>query len=64
MQLGGNPSARFWKLTFEQLQDQVLEAGLLTEAEAGDYRILLESASYRWLQPVMMSAWGRCVVTR
>jgi hypothetical protein len=34
MQLGGTPSALFWKITFEQLQDQVLEAGLLTEAEA------------------------------
>jgi ubiquinone/menaquinone biosynthesis C-methylase UbiE len=64
MQLGGNPSARFWKITFEQLQDEVLEAGLLTKAEADDYRILLESANYRWLQPVMMSAWGRWVVAR
>jgi ubiquinone/menaquinone biosynthesis C-methylase UbiE len=59
MQLGGTPSARFWKITFEQLQDQVLEAALLTEAESNDYRTLLESADYRWLQPVMMSAWGR-----
>jgi ubiquinone/menaquinone biosynthesis C-methylase UbiE len=59
MQLGGTPSALFWKVTFEQVQDQVLEAGLLTEAEANSYRMLLESPTYRWLQPVMMSAWGK-----
>ena len=59
MQLGGTASARFWKITFDQIKDQVRAAGLLSEAEANDYRALLESAPYRWLQPLMMSAWGR-----
>ena len=48
MQLGGNPLARFWKITFEQLQDQVLEAGMAYTAELEDYRALLDSPEYRW----------------
>jgi len=59
MQLGGTPSARFWRLTLEQLQDNILAAGLLTQAELEDYRTLLESPEYRWLQPTAMSVWGR-----
>jgi hypothetical protein len=38
MQIGGTPSARFWKITLEQVRDQILEAGLLTSAELEDYR--------------------------
>jgi hypothetical protein len=48
MSIGGTPSARFWKITLEQVQDQILEAGLLTLAELEDYRSLLESPEYRW----------------
>jgi hypothetical protein len=59
MQVRETPSARFWPVTLEQVQDQVLAAGLLTEAELDDYRILLESPEYRWLNLTMMSAWGR-----
>jgi hypothetical protein len=59
MQLGGTSSARFWKITFEQVQDHVLETGLLTVEELEAYRNLLESPEYRWLSPVMMSVWGR-----
>ena len=61
MQLGGTPSARFWRLSLEQLQDDILSAGLLTRAELDAYRKLLESPDYRWLQPMMMSVRGRRV---
>lgn len=64
MQLGGTPSARFWKITFEQIQDHVAEAGILSRAELEAYRTLLESSEYRWLAPVMMSAWGRRIASR
>jgi hypothetical protein len=60
-QLGGTPSARLWKITLEQVQDQVLKAGLLTLAELEDYRSLLESPEYRWFAPIMMSVWGQRV---
>jgi SAM-dependent methyltransferase len=63
MQLGGMPSARIWKITMEQMQDHVLAAGLLTTTELEDYRALLDSSEYRWMAPVMMSAWGRRVTT-
>jgi ubiquinone/menaquinone biosynthesis C-methylase UbiE len=59
MQLGGTPFARMWKITLEQVQDHVLEAGLLTPAQLEDYRSLLDSPEYRWLAPTMMSVWGR-----
>ena len=59
MQVGGQPSARVWRLTFEQMMEQVIEAGLLTARESDDYRALLESPGYRWLEPMMMTAWGR-----
>ena len=62
MQLGGTPSARLRKITLEQVQDQILEAGLLTLAELEDYRSLLDSPEYRWLAPTMMSVWGRRTV--
>jgi hypothetical protein len=59
VQIGGTPSARFWKITLAQVQDQILEAGLLTSTELEDYRDLLESPEYRWFTPTMMSVWGR-----
>jgi trans-aconitate methyltransferase len=59
MQLGGTPTARFWRITFEQVQSELLAAGLLTESEAGEYIRLLESSEYRWLSPTVMSVWGR-----
>jgi 2-polyprenyl-3-methyl-5-hydroxy-6-metoxy-1,4-benzoquinol methylase len=64
MQIGGTPSARFLKITLEQVQDQILEAGLLTAAELEDYRSLLESPEFRWFTPIMMSVWGRRIATR
>jgi SAM-dependent methyltransferase len=59
MQLGGTPSARFWKITFEQVQDRILDAGLLSAKESEDYRTLLDSPEYRWLAPTTISVWGR-----
>jgi ubiquinone/menaquinone biosynthesis C-methylase UbiE len=59
VQIGGTPSARCRKITLEQVQDQILEAGLLTSTELEDYRYLLESPEYRWFAPTMMSVWGR-----
>ncbi len=59
MQLGGAPSARFWRVTLEQIRDGVTQACLLTDEELEAYAALLGSPEYRWLQPVMVSAWGR-----
>jgi SAM-dependent methyltransferase len=62
MQIGGTPTARFWKITFEQVAQQLLAAGLLSSLEAERYRALLESSEYRWLAPVMMCVSGRRVL--
>jgi SAM-dependent methyltransferase len=64
MQIGGTPPATCWKVTLEQVQDQILEAGLLTSTELEDYRSLLESPEYRWFTPIMMSVWGRRIVVQ
>ena len=59
MQLGGTPSARFWKITLEQVREHVLASGALTLEEFDDYRTLLDSPEYRWLSVTMVSVWGR-----
>jgi ubiquinone/menaquinone biosynthesis C-methylase UbiE len=45
MQLGGTPSAKFWKITLDQVRDHVLASGLLTSEELEDYLTLLEVQS-------------------
>jgi len=59
MRIGGTPSASFFKVTSEQLQDQVLKAGLLTLAELEDFKSLLDSPEYRWVGQMTISVWGR-----
>jgi SAM-dependent methyltransferase len=59
MQIGGTATARFWRVSFEQLRDQVISSGRLSESEADDFRNLLESPTYRWLSLTMMSVCGR-----
>lgn len=59
MQLGGTPSARFWRITLEQLQNDILAAGSLSQEELEDYRALLENPEFRWLSPMSMAVWGR-----
>jgi SAM-dependent methyltransferase len=64
MNIGGTPFARMSKITLEQVQDHVLEAGLLTPSELEDYRSLLDSPEYRWLGPTLMSVRGRRTTVR
>jgi 2-polyprenyl-3-methyl-5-hydroxy-6-metoxy-1,4-benzoquinol methylase len=59
MRIGGTPSASFFKVTSKQLQDQVLNAGLLTPAELEDFQSLLDSPEYRWVGQMAISVWGR-----
>jgi hypothetical protein len=61
MQLGGKTWARFWRVTFEQLQERIQQAGRLTSDECERYRALFESPDYRWLAVLCMSVWGRRV---
>jgi SAM-dependent methyltransferase len=64
MRIGGTPSARFFKVTLEQLQDQVLKAGLLTTAELEDFRSLLDSPEYRWVGQISFAVWGRRILAK
>jgi len=64
MRVGGTPSARFVKVTLEQVQDQVLKAGLLTPAELEDFLCLLDSPEYRWVGQITISVWGRRILAK
>lgn len=57
--VGGGAGARFVNMTFEQLGDQFLAAGLLTQDEMAGFRALLERADFRWYFTLLLSAWGR-----
>jgi hypothetical protein len=57
--LGGTPSARLWRITLEQIQNETIASGRLTPEEFHRYRELLEDPEYRWLSPTLMSVWGR-----
>jgi SAM-dependent methyltransferase len=59
MQLAGTPWARFWRITFEQLEQRIQNAGLLSADECNEYRRLLDSLAYRWMNPICMSVWGQ-----
>jgi ubiquinone/menaquinone biosynthesis C-methylase UbiE len=59
VQLGGTPPARFWRMTLEQLQEEILAHGLLSASEIDLYCALLESPQYRSLSVTMMSVWGQ-----
>jgi hypothetical protein len=62
MTLGGTPGATLWRMTIEQIQDQIVASGRLTPQELQSYRELLEDPEYRWLSPMLMSVWGRRAV--
>jgi SAM-dependent methyltransferase len=59
MMLGGTPSARLWRSTLEQIQNEIIASGRLTPEDFHRYRELLEDPEYRWLSPTLMSVWGR-----
>lgn len=64
IQVGGTPSARFWKISLDQVRDHMLTAGLLTLSELEDYRSLLDSPEYCWFSPIYMVVRGRCIATQ
>ena len=64
MRIGGTAPAKFQKVSVEQLQEQILEAGLLTSAELDDFRPLLDNPEYRWVGQTIISVWGRRILAK
>jgi hypothetical protein len=64
MRIGGTTSARLIKVNLEQLQEEVIKAGLLTSAELDDFRSLLDNPEYRWMGQMIFSVWGRRILPK
>lgn len=59
MMRGGSPVAEFWSLTIEFLRPQVVEAGLLADADIDSARAYLADSNFWDLSPAIVGAWGR-----
>jgi SAM-dependent methyltransferase len=55
----GTPSARFWRLTFEQLRDRMVGSGLLTNEDLDQYLAAHEDEDFVWMGNIIMAVWGR-----
>jgi SAM-dependent methyltransferase len=55
----GNTVARFWQLTFTQVRERTVSAGLLTPAEMDDFLALHDDEDFSCLGPVVLAVWGR-----
>jgi len=56
---GGSERAPLDKANFEQVRDEALEHGLLTEQEITDVLALMDDPLFAFSSPIMFSAWGR-----
>lgn len=53
------PGAQIARLTVEQLREDILKAGMATEAEIDSYCALVETPAYTAVGPTLFAAWGR-----
>jgi ubiquinone/menaquinone biosynthesis C-methylase UbiE len=56
---GGSPGARLFQANFEQVRDEALDRGLVTDAEFEQAVAELNASDFAFSSPVMMTAWGR-----
>jgi SAM-dependent methyltransferase len=56
---GGTPGAMAWQLTFEQLSESMLDAGLVTQQEIIDVMDVLDDPAFAFQSMVFVAAWGR-----
>jgi SAM-dependent methyltransferase len=62
MTRGGSPDARFWRVTFTQLQERMVATGLLTDQEMEQFLALYDDPNFVLMGPVLMAVWGRRTV--
>jgi 2-polyprenyl-3-methyl-5-hydroxy-6-metoxy-1,4-benzoquinol methylase len=60
---GGSPNAEVWYLTAEQVQDRIVEGGLLTTQEMKQLLALLMNPEFVWMEGLIMACWGRLATT-
>ena len=56
---GGGPGGRIWRLSIEQLRDQIVALDLLSPTEFEAALALCDDPRLMVMSPVMMAAWGR-----
>jgi SAM-dependent methyltransferase len=57
---GGSAGAVAWRLTFEQLRAEIVEADAATDEEISRFLALLDDPAVSFESQVTMAAWGRC----
>jgi hypothetical protein len=56
---GGGAGGRIWRLSIEQLRDQIVALDLLSQTEFEAALTLCDDPRLTVMSPVMMGAWGR-----
>jgi SAM-dependent methyltransferase len=56
---GGGPGGRIWRLSVDQLRDEIIALDLLSPAEFDTALALCDDPGLMVMSPVMMAAWGR-----
>jgi SAM-dependent methyltransferase len=56
---GGGPGGRIWRLSIEQLREEIVALDLLSPTEFEAALALCDDPSLMVMSPVMMAAWGR-----
>ena len=56
---GGTPQAELWRLSFQQVGEPTVRAGLLAERDLQALLALLEDPGFVWMGMTIMAVWGR-----
>jgi hypothetical protein len=56
---GGSPGARLFGTNFEQIRQEAVNAGFITNEEIDQVLMLLDDPDFAISAPVMFTAWGR-----
>jgi len=56
---GGSPLAEFWRLTFTQFRERMLDAGLVSERQADDICQLFANPEFAFTTFTVWAAWGK-----
>lgn len=56
---GGSPAATAWRLTFEQLREELLTGGDITPQEFTALLSLLDDPAFAFMSQVILAAWGQ-----
>lgn len=56
---GGSPYAQMWRMSFMQVREPTIAAGLLTDREMDDFLALLDNPDFAWMGVTVVAAWAK-----